>query len=86
MIRSDNMENPEIITIKNEFGKEEKLEVIEIINIEKNQYAIVSSVGSEEAHAYRMTRKGNEIEYKSVGVGQEFKAVLDKFNANNEQG
>ena len=80
------MDNPEVITVKNEFGKEEKLEVIEIIDIEKKQYAIVSPVGAEEAYAYRMTRKGNEIEYKSVGVGKEFKAVLEKFNSNNEQG
>lgn len=75
------MESPQVITVKNEFGKDEKLEVIDIVKLENNkQYAIVSPVGSELAYAYRMQRKGNEIEYKSIGAGREFNEVLQKFN------
>jgi hypothetical protein len=74
------MSGNQIITVKNEFGKDEKLEVIEVINLESKQYAIVSPLNSEVAYAYRMLRKGNEIEYKSIGEGQEFNQVLQKYN------
>jgi predicted HAD superfamily phosphohydrolase len=74
------MDNSQVITVKNEFGKDETLEVIDVINIENKQYAIVSPMDSEVAYAYRMIRKGNEIEYKSIGAGKEFNAVLQKYN------
>jgi predicted HAD superfamily phosphohydrolase len=74
------MSDTQIITVKNEFGKDEKLEVIEVINLESKQYAIVSPVNSQVAYAYRMIRKGNEIEYKSIGAGEEFNNVLQKYN------
>lgn len=74
------MSGNQIITVKNEFGKDEKLEVIEVIDLENKQYAIVSPVNSEVAYAYRMFRKGNEIEYKSIGSGEEFNHVLQKYN------
>jgi hypothetical protein len=74
------MSGNQIITVKNEFGKDEKLEVIEVIDLESKQYAIVSPVNSEVAYAYRMIRKGNEIEYKSIGEGKEFNNVLQKYN------
>ena len=74
------MSENQIITVKNEFGKDEELEVIEVIALENKQYAIVSPVNSEVAYAYRMLRKGNEIEYKSIGEGKEFNQVLKKYN------
>ena len=79
------MDNPTIITVTNEFGKEEKLEVIDIISVEKKQYAIVAPVNSDLAYAYKMERKGNEIEYKSIGEGKEFNMVLEKYNAMLEE-
>jgi uncharacterized protein YrzB (UPF0473 family) len=75
------MSNAQVITVTNEYGKEEKLEVIDIINLEQNQYAIVSPVGSDVAYAYKMFKKGNEIEYKSIGQGKEFNTVLEKYNS-----
>jgi Protein of unknown function (DUF1292). len=77
------MNDSQIITVTNEFGKEEKLEIIEIVSVESSQYAIVSPVGSDLAYAYKMIRRGNEIEYKSIGEGSEFNAVLEKFNSMN---
>jgi predicted HAD superfamily phosphohydrolase len=74
------MSETQIITVKNEFGKDEKLEVIEVINLDNKQYAIVSPIDSEVAYAYKMMRKGNEIEYKSIGAGKEFNDVLQKYN------
>jgi predicted HAD superfamily phosphohydrolase len=78
------MSETQIITVKNEFGKDEKLEVIEVINLDNKQYAIVSPIDSEVAYAYKMMRKGNEIEYKSIGAGKEFNDVLQKYNEEQE--
>lgn len=79
------MNDTQIITVKNEFGKDEKLEVIDIINLQDKQYAIVSPINSEVAYAYRMVRKGNEIEYKSIGEGKEFNEVLEKYNEGEDK-
>lgn len=75
------MNNNHIITVKDEYGKNVKLEIIETIEVDNNKYAIVSPIGSEEAYAYRTVEKAGEIEYISIGYGEEFERVLEKFNS-----
>jgi uncharacterized protein YrzB (UPF0473 family) len=79
------MGSNQIITVKDEYGKDVKLEIIETLEVDNNKYAIVSPIGSEEAYAYRTIEKNGEIEYISVGYGEEFERVLEKFNSLAEE-
>ena len=78
------MENNQVITVKDQYGKDVKLEIIDVVEVDNNKYAIVSPVGSNEAYAYRTIEKNGEIEYVSIGAGEEFKKVLEKYNSLNE--
>jgi uncharacterized protein YrzB (UPF0473 family) len=71
------------ITVTNENGKQEKLEILEKLDISGKHYVIVAPENSDEAYAYRVTINGNYEEYESVGVGKEFDMVLQKFNELN---
>lgn len=78
------METLQTIKVKNEFGKEINLELIDRIQLGNDTYVIVSMPGEENANAYReVSRSKGEIEYASVGSGAEFKRVLDAYNAKN---
>lgn len=68
------------ITVTTENGKQEKLEVIEKLDIVGKRYVIVAPENSNEAYAYRVTISGNYEEYESVGAGKEFDMVLQKYN------
>jgi uncharacterized protein YrzB (UPF0473 family) len=75
------MKSSQIITVKDEYGKDVELEIIETLEVDNNKYAIVSPINSEEAYAYRTVEKDGEIEYISIGYGEEFEKVLEKFNS-----
>jgi hypothetical protein len=68
------------ITVVNEFGKKIDLELIDAIKMDGNQYVIVGPKDSNEAYAYKSVVKNGETEYFSIGTGEEFKRVLDKYN------
>lgn len=68
------------ITVTMDNGKQEKLEVLERIDIANKHYVIVAPEDSDLAYAYRVTVKGKFEEYESVGAGKEFDAVLKKYN------
>ena len=70
----------ETITVVNEFGKKIDLELIDAIKLDGNQYVIVGPKDSNEAYAYKSVVKNGEKEYFSIGTGEEFKRVLDKYN------
>jgi hypothetical protein len=70
----------ETITVVNEYGKKVDLELIDSIKVDGNNYVIVGPKGSDEAYAYKSVVKNGETEYLSIGVGEEFKRVLDKYN------
>jgi hypothetical protein len=75
----------EVIKIKDEFGKDVSLEIIEVFKIDASEYAIVSPVGSEEAYAYRTFLNNGEREFESIGDGKEFEKVLEKYNSMHEE-
>lgn len=79
------MGSNQIITVKDEYGKDVKLEILENLEIDGNKYVIVAPIGSEEAYAYRTIEKAGEIEYISIGYGEEFERVLEKFNSLTEE-
>jgi hypothetical protein len=74
------MKVSETITVVNEFGKKIDLELIDAVKVDGNQYVIVGPKDSDEAYAYKSVVKNGETEYFSIGVGEEFKRVLDKYN------
>lgn len=74
------MKANETITVLNEFGKKIDLELIDSLKVDGNQYVIVGPKDSNEAYAYKSVVKNGETEYFSIGVGEEFKRVLDKYN------
>jgi uncharacterized protein YrzB (UPF0473 family) len=78
------MENVQVITVKDEYGKDVKLEIVDVVKVDSKEYVIVSPLGSEEAYAYRTIEKNGEREYISIGEGEEFRKVLEKFNSMDE--
>jgi hypothetical protein len=74
------MKTNETITVLNEFGKKIDLELIDALKVDGNQYVIVGPKDSNEAYAYKSVVKNGETEYFSIGKGEEFKRVLDKYN------
>lgn len=79
------MKNNETITVVNEYGKKVDLELIDAIKMDGNEYVIVGPKDSDEAYAYRSVVKNGETEYSSIGLGAEFKKVLDKYNEHQAQ-
>lgn len=73
------------VKVKDEYGKDVELEIIDIFKIDNNEYAIVAPVGSNEAYAYKTVEKNGEREFESIGSGEEFQKVLEKYNSMNEE-
>lgn len=74
------MKGNETITVLNEYGKKVDLELIDAIKVDGSEYVIVGPKDSDEAYAYKSVVKNGEVEYYSIGTGEEFKKVLDKYN------
>jgi hypothetical protein len=74
------MKPSETITVVNEFGKSVDLELIDAVKVDGKEYVIVAPKDSDEAYAYKSVVKDGATEYSSVGVGPEFKKVLDEYN------
>lgn len=74
------MKTNELITVVNENGEKVDLEFIDAIKMEGNEYVIVGPKNSDEAYAYKSIIKNGETEYLSIGQGEEFKRVLQKYD------
>lgn len=74
------MKTNEIITVLNQEGKKVDLEFIDTIKLDGNEYVIAGPKESDEAYAYKSVVKNGETEYFSIGQGEEFKRVLEKYN------
>ena len=78
------MKTNEIITVINENNEKVDLEVIDTINMNGINYVIVGPKDSEEAYAYKAVLVNGETEYKSIGQGEEFKKVLQKYSEDEQ--
>lgn len=74
------MKTNELITVVNENGEKVDLQFIDAISMDGNEYVIVGPKDSDEAYAYKAIITNGETEYLSIGKGQEFKNVLEKYN------
>lgn len=71
-----------IITFLDEEGKKIDFEVIEIIIIEENKYALLAMVGNEEdAYVYKVVEIDGKEEYVAVDDDEEFEMVLEEYNS-----
>ena len=77
------MKTNEIITVLNENNEKVDLELIDAIKMDGTNYVIVGPKDSNEAYAYKSVVVNGEVEYKSIGQGEEFKKVLKKYSENN---
>ncbi|HEY8892843.1 MAG TPA: DUF1292 domain-containing protein [Clostridium sp.] len=78
------MKTNEIITVINDNGEKVDLELIDAIKMDGNEYVIVGPKDSDEAYAYKAVLVNGETEYKSIGQGEEFKKVLQKYSENGQ--
>lgn len=74
------MQINKLITVVNKNGEKVALELIDIIKMDGNEYVIVGPENSNEACAYKSVINNGETEYLSIGQGEEFKKVLQKYN------
>ena len=74
------MKTNEIITVLNENGEKVDLEMIDAIRVDGTDYVIVGPKDSDEAYAYKSVLVNGEMEYTSIGQGEEFKKVLQKYS------
>ncbi|WP_010233691.1 DUF1292 domain-containing protein [Clostridium arbusti] len=74
------MQTNKLITVLNENGEKVDLEFIDAIKMDGNEYVIVGPKDSNEAYAYKSIIKNGETTYLSIGQGEEFKKVLQKYN------
>lgn len=72
--------NKPFMIVENGKGEKVELELVDRINIENNNYVILSQIGTEEAFAYKVVNNNGQNEYSSIGAGAEFKKVLEKYN------
>ena len=74
------METNKLICVINESGEKVDLEFIDEIKMEGNEYVIVGPKNSDKAYAYKSIIENGETKYMSIGQGDEFKRVLQKYN------
>ncbi|WP_291578403.1 DUF1292 domain-containing protein [Clostridium sp. UBA6640] len=74
------MTHNEIFKIQDTHGNDVEMELIDLIKMDNKEYIIAGPKNSNEAYAYRVTRLGEEIQYTSIGTGDEFNRVLRKYN------
>lgn len=74
------METNKLITVINQKGEKVDLEFIDAIKMDGNEYVIVGPKNSNEAYAYKSIIKNGETQYLSIGEGEEFNRVLQKYN------
>lgn len=75
------MGNKDVISVLNDQGQMIEIKIIDAIKIGNSKYVIVSSEGSDDAHAYKEVTTHGEVEYQSIGSGTEFKRVLEAYNS-----
>ncbi|AJA48076.1 hypothetical protein CPAST_c20060 [Clostridium pasteurianum DSM 525 = ATCC 6013] len=74
------METNRLISVINQKGEKVDLEFIDSIKVDGNEYVIAGPKDSNEAYAYKSMIKNGETVYLSIGEGEEFRKVLQKYN------
>jgi uncharacterized protein YrzB (UPF0473 family) len=76
------MEDNKIITMVDEDGEKVEFELVEIIDLNENKYALLAPVGDEEdAYVYKIEEVDGKKEYIAVEDEEEFEKVLEEYES-----
>ena len=76
------MEDNKIITMVDEDGEKLEFELVEIIELNENKYALLAPVGDEEdAYVYKIEEVDGKKEYNAVEDEEEFEKVLEEYES-----
>lgn len=76
------MEENKIISMMDEDGEKVDFELVEIIELDENRYALLAPIGDEEdAFVYKITTVDDKEEYTAVEDEEEFERVLEEYES-----
>jgi len=76
------MEENKIITMIDEDGEKVDFELIEIIELDGNKYALLAPIGDEEdAYVYKIEEVDGKAQYIAVDDEEEFERVLEEYES-----
>ena len=79
------MEENKVITMLDEDGEKVDFEIIEIIELDENKYALLAPIGEEEdAFVYKIEMVDDKEQYIAVEDDEEFAKVLEEYDSTFE--
>lgn len=76
------MSNAKKVKLMDENGQAEEFEVVEVLNIDENKYALLAPLGDEEdAYVYKVIENQDKEEYVPVEDDEEFEMVLEEYDS-----
>jgi uncharacterized protein YrzB (UPF0473 family) len=76
------MEENKIITMLDEDGEKVDFELVEIIELDENKYALLAPIGEEDdAFVYKIDKVDDKEEYIAVEDEEEFARVLEEYES-----
>ena len=76
------MEENKIITMIDEDGEKVDFELVEIIELDSNKYALLAPIGDDEdAYVYRIEEVDGKPQYMAVEDEEEFERVLEEYES-----
>ncbi|SHJ33575.1 Protein of unknown function [Geosporobacter subterraneus DSM 17957] len=76
------MTDKQIISFFDEDGQKVDFELVEIINLEDNKYALLAPLGEEDdAYVYKIVEVDGKEEYVVVEDDDEFERVLEEYDS-----
>jgi len=80
------MEENKVITMLDEDGEKVDFEIIEIIELDENKYALLAPIGEEEdAFVYKIELVDEKEQYIAVEDEEEFAKVLEEYESTFEE-
>ncbi|HEY8892838.1 MAG TPA: DUF1292 domain-containing protein [Clostridium sp.] len=80
------MEENKIITMLDEDGEKVDFELIEIVELDENKYALLAPIGEEEdAFVYKIELVEGKEQYIAVEDEEEFEKVLEEYESTFEE-
>ncbi len=76
------MADKQIISFYDEDGQKIEFELVEIIEMEDNKYALLAPIGEEDdAYVYKIVEINGKEEYVVVEDDDEFERVLEEYDS-----
>ncbi|TCO74529.1 DUF1292 domain-containing protein [Marinisporobacter balticus] len=76
------MEDKKIVTFADEEGKKNDFEVVDVLNIEEDKYALLAPVGEEDdAYVYKIIEVDGKEEYIPIEDDDEFARVSEEYES-----